>query len=61
MTFVKESHIFTKGHKFKVVTFAQSCDLYERSQVWTQTRDVSKGHKFKFVTFRKVSSLGPNL
>ena len=43
---------FTKGHKFKVVTFAQSCDL---SKLVTFT----KGHKFKLVTFYKGHKFGP--
>ena len=51
---------FTKGQKFKlvtfrkfkVVTFAQSCDL---SKLVTFT----KGHKFKHVTFYKGHKFGP--
>ena len=42
---------FTKGHKFNVVTFAQSCDL---SKLVTFT----KGHKFKLVTFIKGHKFG---
>ena len=43
---------FTKGHKFKVVTFAQSCDL---SKLVTFT----KGHKFKLVTIINSHKFGP--
>ena len=65
---------FTKGQKFIVVTFAQSCDL-SKHVTFTNCHKFKfltfckghkfepKGHKFgpKVVTFTKVTSLGPNL
>ena len=54
---------FTKGHKFKVVTFAQSCDLSKLVTFTKGHKFGPKGHKFgpKVVTFTKVTSLDPNL
>ena len=51
MTFQFKLVDFTKGHKFKVVTFAQSCYLFKLVTF-------TKGHKFKLVTFIKGHKFG---
>ena len=70
-----ELGIIKKGHKFKLVRFWKvKSFFFKRSQVWSQTCDLSKAHKFwpkhltfwnltslNLWTFVKVTSLGPNL
>ena len=74
MTFQFKLVDFTKGQKFKVVTFAQSCDLFKLVTFmkahkfnlvtfYESHKFGPKGHKFgpKVVTFTKVTTFGPNL